>query len=64
MVGVGDKKDAQGKQSGKRATHWLRCFGSHMAPGASEKNFKVEQAVGHPVQQCACSRGLFKAEIV
>lgn len=31
VVGVGNKEDAQGKQSGKRATHWLRYFGSHMA---------------------------------
>lgn len=64
MVQVRDKEDTQGKQSGKRAAHLLRCFGLHTAPDVSAENFKVAQAVGHPVQQCTCSRGLFKAEIV
>lgn len=64
MVKVGDEEDMQGQQSGKSGTHWLRCFGLHMAPGVSEDNFEVAQAVGHLVQQCTCSRGLFKAEIV
>lgn len=64
MAEVGDEEDAQGQQSGKRATHWLRCFGLHMAPGVSEDNFEVAQAMRHLVQQCTCSRGLFKAERV
>lgn len=64
MVQVRDKEDTQGKQSGKRAAHWLRSFGLHVAPDVSAGNFKVAQAVGHLVHHCTCSRGLFKAEIV
>lgn len=64
MVEVGDEEDAQEMQSCKKATHWLRCFGLHMAPDVSEDNFEVAQAVGHLVQQYTCSRCLFKAEIV
>ena len=48
----------------RRAAHRFGRFGLHMGPGTSEDNFKVAQAVGYLVQQCACSKCFFKAEIV
>lgn len=51
------------QQSSKRAPHQSGWLGFHMGLGILEDSFEVAQAVGHLVQQNACSRYFFKGEI-